>query len=110
AALFEQSLETSRRVGDKRVEATALVSLANVNAQVGNKQTAIEQCCAGLVLHEETANTYSVSEACLELGKLHARQGQIAEAREYLTRASRSTAPSIAAAAITELDLLATSD
>jgi len=79
-ALFQQSLELQRRLGDVQAEAATLNSLANIHIQQGKIEKAIALFQQSLELQQRIGNVQGEAATLNSLACIHTQHGEIEKA------------------------------
>ncbi len=86
-SLTQEKLELSMQMGDERGIADTLVTLGDINEQLGEYETGIENINRALQVYEKLDNPDSVGYAHYGLGKISQAQGHFLAAQERFGKA-----------------------
>jgi len=93
--LFEEALELARRYGHRRSEALTLLSLAELNRDLGTLERAVEACEKGLAVADELGDGFLSAYGREALGLVHRCRGDypLAQAaiKQAMERAERQS-------------------
>ena len=81
-----QTLQISRQLGDRALEAQACYSLGNTYTLLGDYQQAIEYHVLHMKIARELQDLHGEARACWSLGNAHTALGQSEQASEYAVR------------------------
>jgi G-protein signaling modulator 2 len=81
-----QTLQISRQLGDRALEAQACYSLGNTYTLLGDYQQAIEYHILHLRIARELSDSIGEARACWSLGNAHTALGQADQAVQYAVR------------------------